>query len=229
MSKKHSEDLFDSLIKHAGHEILEQTAENAPSQKEAREIVGDTQALDKKIKKIINKDKNKRRRRKANKVILRVAAVLVALIIVSTVAIASSEALRIRFLDLFVSSNEISTDLDFSEVDPAGVPDNIVMPKYLPEGYVLSEFKPMHSTSVSKYTNESGSRILITQYEGAPQISVDNESYECEIIEIGGRDAYTFEREGSSIVVFYSKVNVFKVSGAESLEELVRMARSMVE
>lgn len=227
MSKKHHEDLLDSMINYAGHEILAQTAENAPAKKEVKGFMGDTGALDKRMQKVFRKHLSKRRWHKTGKILFRVAAVIVVLMIVSAIAIASSEALRARFLNLFQSSTDISTEIEITD-EYLEVPEVIVEPAYLPEGYELVETIESAGVFFSKYADAHNKTFRIEQYNTNTEMSLNTEHINYSRIEIGGKEAYITSGQDEKNLQFYSNEYSFSIFGDLSIDEMIRIAESMV-
>lgn len=229
MSKRHSEELLDSMIKHAGHEILAEMAAKAPKNKEIKDVVGDTDALDKRMQKVINRHQNRQRMRKTGKVMSRIAAVIAVLVIVTGVAIVSSDALRIRFLNLFHSSSEISTEIEITDKELPKAQEAIVEPKYLPGGYELVETSSYPGMFISYFQNKKSEKFEIEQIDINTEISLNTELINYREIKIGGKDAYVTVEQDMNNLQFYSNEYAFFIYGDLSIDEMIRIAESIVE
>ena len=191
-------------------------------------LTGVLKNLDERMHKVIKKDRRRRRMCRFGRAALKVAAVLVVVLMISTIAIVSSEALRKTILGMLVSEGEESIQIMVMDEDNVETSGLIVTPTYLPEGFAFRETSNTAWGFMSIYENAQHETIFIEQNNLGMEMSVDNERHESEQIEIGGRIAYLFYNENESILVFDTDVNTFMIYGQISKKEIIDVANSMI-
>lgn len=226
MLKKHDEEFIDSAIRLAGYKSLEKTGAELPQKDEAIAFLMDASDLDQRMEKVFNRERAKRRIRKASIVSLRIAIVVLVLIVVSTIAVMSSEALRVKFLNFFISSNEEYTEIAFSDEKPEII-EGMIVPEYIPEGFELVETVEMEGFFVSTYTNQQEAKFRIEQFEESVEQTVDNERYTAEEIEVDGKIMHYFEEEIRKILILQTDAYVFTIFGNITKEEMIKIAQSI--
>ena len=226
--KKHDSDLLDALIRRAGFDVLKDLADEMPPKDEAKAFFSDITDFDLKMQKVFKKEKAKRRMRKVGRVALRVAVVIVAIIIISGIAIMSSEALRVKFLNLFKATNQTSTDIQIPEDEQEEMQLNNDKTMYIPDGFELVESTDMGSVQIFKYEDSKGSTFRIERSDHTTQITVDNERFDYDEISIAGQTAYAFEDEERSALLFYSDDYTYFVYSNISIDELIKIAESIL-
>jgi len=229
MGNKHDEEFFDSVIKRAGFCILEAAVNELPSKDEAAENVGDMSDLDGRMNRIFNREQARARWRKARNIALKAAVAILAVIVVSCVAVASSEALRVQVLNMFLSSNDGYTEITFSEDEQGQMPGDTVYAIYVPQGFELVESREMPNMYVVVYRNQAEDRIIVERFGINTQFSVDNERHENKEITIAGIPAFASEGEGESSLIFHSDSYAFHIGGDIVLEECIKMAESLLQ
>lgn len=229
MGNKHDEEFFDSVIKRAGFCILENAADDLPPKDEAAVNMGDMRGLDARMNKIFKREQSRARWRKARKIALRTAAAILAVIVVSGVAVASSEALRIQVLNMFLSTNDVSTEISFSGGTQEASPGDTFDLMYVPKGFEMVESREMPNLHVVIYRNQAEDRIIVERSGIGTQFSVDNERHENKEITIAGTPVFASEGEGGSSLIFHSDSYAFHIFGDIVLEECIKMAESLLQ
>lgn len=224
MNKNHYDELLDSKIKCAGLEMLAKLAEDAPSEQELEAANTESADLDKKVGAAISKKVAKLRAVRFFKTAGKVAAALLIVAAVSTVAISSSEALRVRFLNLFVTSNEISVDIKVDETVSSNDP---ISAAYLPEGYTFVDEETNETLSLYTYKNTSGETMRISRFIGEVDISVNNEGSTVREIDINGKASLLVENDKANTLVFYTEMYTYMIEANVESEELVKIARKI--
>ena len=229
MANKHNEALLDSLIRHAGHQILIEMANETPAQADEQGLAGVLKNLDERMRKVIIKNRRRQRMQKLGRAAVKVAVVLVVALIISTIAIVSSEALRETVISMLISDGEESAQvmgMDEDNVESSGL---IVTPAYLPDGFVLKETLKTDWGFKSIYENAQFETISIEQGYLGMDLAIDVERHESEQIEIGGRTTYVFFKERESALAFDTDVNTFIIFGQIGKKEIINVAKSMIK
>lgn len=229
MTKRHNDEVFDSLIKHVGFEILSGMADEIPDRQTILARIGNTDAMDNVIKKTIKKDLNKRHIRKAGRIMLRVAAVLLIFLVVSAVAIVSSKALRTSIMNLFYLVDDDTAKISIIEENDDERFDQILKPSYLPEGFYLVEQTPVNELMISIYENANGDTITIEQIQGGLQMIGGEEKANSQELEINDRPAFLMENEEFNVLIACSnEASVTVTADVEiSIEELIKITKSL--
>lgn len=222
MGRSYYDDVLDVAIRHAGHDILKE--------KTAQSFSGEThfsQEFERKMKSIISAEKRKRSTSKTLRVASKAAAALLVLVVVSTMVIFSSEALRVKVMNMFYSIGGDSAEVQF--YDDNNIPEGMIMPEYIPEGYRLTKAEKVGSMYNSEYQNSDGNTIYISeQNEGAnPTLDKDVAAYPTEI---KGRPGFVCINDNQmNIVVFNYASHDFIISGKIDVSELTKIAESMIK
>ncbi len=219
--KNYNDEMFEVMIKHAGHEVL---AEAAGGFDKSASV---SDEFSRKIHATIGRQAAGRSAQKVLKVFLRVAAVIAVLIVISAAVIFSSEALRTKAMNLFSAINGDKMSIHFYSADKE-LPEGIVLPGYLPKGFDLIEAKGNEGCITSLYENGSGGSVSISQLplSGGMDIGVDQEhSYE---VEIAGRKAIVVEADGCADVFFCNDEYSFEIFGNIEVSQLLIVAESML-
>ena len=224
MDKNRHDELVDSYLKYAGEELLSKLAEEAPSEEDLAGFEIPSNNIDQRISATINKEVNKRRRKRTFKIATRVAAGLIIVLIVSTITIASSEAIRTRFFDFFKTSDEVSETVIVS--DDTDVQDDI-LPGYLPEGYHHVSGSVDEIMAVSIYEDSNGNTIYISRKKSAGTISYDNERSTSYETTIDGNKAIVVESPDVNTIFYFGDSYVYKLFGIVGVDELIKVIESL--
>lgn len=229
MSERYREDAFDSLIKHAGYDILAEMADEIPDHQEILSRIGNTDALDKAMKKTIQEDINKRRLRRVGKIFLRVASVILIILVVSAVAMASSQALRASIMNLFYFSEDDTSKISIVEEDDTDEFSNMLVPSYLPKGFYLIQKSSLNKMIISVYENTNADTITIEQIEGELQMIGSEEKEDSHSLEINDKPAFLMENEEFNVLIAYSDYASVTVTAdsAVTIEELINITKSL--
>lgn len=226
MKKQYNEELTDLAIKHAGHEILEEIAQETPPNADGMRLSND---FEKRMQRIIKGDLRKRRVSRALKVTAKVAAIIMVFLVISTVVVFSSEALRSTVFNLFYETGGVSTEIDFSDADSSGLPEGLVMPGYIPAGYKLVDATKNGTMYTSILKNSAGDIIIIEQGKVNAHLSADSEGEDTYETEFMGEKIYVIESEEINMVFFNSSLYGFTISGDIKTSELLAIAESILK
>ena len=231
MDNNHNNEVLKALIKFAGHEILEEKGNEMPCEEDIKSIDIDFSKVDKTIQRLISIEKKKGRAKKAKKTILRSVAIFLAIIIISTIAIMSSEALRVKFLNLFYNSDETSIQINITEDDNMSELSNrFIEPTYLPNGYMFEDVVQVGTLTVITYVNDvNGDIIRIEQNQDDGEITVDNEGVGSYETKIGDYKALVILGKESNKVICIASSWYFEVEGNLEADELIKISESLIK
>ena len=219
--------MIDLAIAHAGHDLLEEAGRDA-----AEEQVAASDAFNKRMDRIIEKDIRQRRRAKARKIAVKAAVVLLIFIVVSTAVIMSVDALRVQIYNLFITTDDDSTEISMGDMNdeyvPIEVSDGMMVPSYIPDGFRLVEVSAGVSLK-SIYENNAHQRIKITQMPIDMDASLDTEDNTYYETNIAGKNVFVVEqKDDADMLVFNNDVFAFIIYGDASISELMKIAESLI-
>jgi hypothetical protein len=226
VSKSYNEEALNLAIKHAGHDIFKEIGSEASINPDTEYNFSDE--FEKKMQRLIVREKRKRVTGKALKILGRVAAALLILLVVSTVVIFSSEALRLEFINIFFHQEKVSTNIDFSKTDTTEIPEGVVVPSYIPEGYRLKEIQNIGEQKTSIYENQSGDLFRINQYKDSASVKIDNEGEKLNEVDLYGTKALVTEGKVNKIVFSKDKY-IFMIEGKIEVSEIIKIAESIIK
>ncbi len=224
MGKNRHDEFVDSYLKYAGEELLSKLAEEAPSEEELADFEIPSNNIDQRISATINKEVNMRRRKRSLKIATRVAAGLIIVLIVSTITIASSEAIRTRFFDFFKTSDEVSETIIVS--DDSDVQDDI-LPGYLPEGYHYVSGSVDEIMAVSIYEDSNGNTVRINRRKSVGTITYDTERSTVYETTISGNKALVISSPDMNSIYYFGDIYVYNLSGIVDVDELIKVIESL--
>ena len=163
----------------------------------------------------------------------RVASILVALLVATTVATISVDALRepvARFFTrVFRTHTVIHVDNDNIPVDESEEME-MYAPTYIPEGYNLEQEETMDSVYNIIYSTSAGKIIKYTQFwEIDFSSNINTENTEYTQIVIGDYQGVTYTNNGFTSVMFWNHEYHFTLSGDLAIEELIKVAESITK
>ena len=160
----------------------------------------------------------------------RVASILVALLVATSVATISVDAIREPvtrfFIRVFRTHTVIHVDNDNIPVDESEMV--LHAPTYIPEGYNLEQEETMDSVYNIIYSTSAGKIIKYTQFwESDFSSNINTENTEYTQIVIGDYQGVTYTKNGFTSVMFWNHEYHFTLSGDLAIEELMKVASSI--
>lgn len=222
MTREYNEEMIEVAIKHIGHEVLSEAS--SESEQGADTVSGQ---FDKKMRALIRRKTALRAGARTTQVLYRAAAILLVVVVVFAVAVVSSDALRVKVINLLCEIQGGNAQISFTGADPEDLPEGIVIPDYLPKGYELAEASQDGLLITSRYENEAGDEIVIRQ--DTLKMQADVMQGMVTETEIAGRTAYIIDTPEDKAVIFSNDWNSFFISGDIDVSELLIMAESILE
>ncbi len=222
MTARYTDEMMEVAIKYAGHEMLNDAACDSFFSAVPSDV------FNRRIGIINGRQTRKRRVKKTLRVLCKVAAVVMVFLVVSTAVIFSSEALRTQVSNLLISMQGGTINITNYSSNEA-LPEGIIMPRYLPDGFELVEAKEQGGEFNSRFENAVGDFIDIRQYtmDGSIDIGVDpSVSYQTTI---SGREAIVTDVEGFKQIIFNNESYCFFVRSEKvEISELQMLAESIL-
>lgn len=231
MSKERYDQILDVKIKAAGLKYLEKIADEAPLKGELEQFNTPSENLDNKIKSSLNNLKHKLRIKKAFKMVTIVVAALILLVGVSCITITSTEALRVKFNNLFVNDTGKRLELSASNgLDAEMMPEGSdkIKPGYLPKGCILTEADIAITSITNTYINKDNSTIRITRSQDVGALTLDKENADNYETKINGNLAIVMETDYSSSIFYFSNNYYYHIMGEGVVTgELIKIAENL--
>lgn len=238
--------ILETIFEYAGlchvENIIKEIQDEANSWDEPMHF---PEELDEKMRKIIanynsnynRKTKTRRGRKTAKKVLSIAAVILIAILTATAVFVASAEAIRIKVLNLVMEDMGEYTSVDIKEEPEASedilatVPPNWegqYAPTYIPEDFVISQYKSYNHTKTIVYLDDSGQMILFEERSGEiSSLRLDTEYTDATPIEINGFEGLLVEKDGIVKITWYNDELLFAITGKIDKNELIRIAESV--
>ena len=170
------------------------------------------QELDEQCRRMIRRDRVKKRGRRAahsfRRVAVKAAVAVLVFIGLMTTLVMSVDALRIPILNYFIEHSEKYSTLELYQNETQILPDfdlpdtnpNDYLIQFLPEGYTSVYYYDDGGLINSGYQNQDGSTIYFDMMPGTAMYQFDTENATYDYIVIGGLDVILVEKEGFQAV-----------------------------
>lgn len=140
--------------------------------------------------------------------------------------------------DLFFQTHQSHTGIQLTEqirqellADKLnGVDIPVYFPRYLPEGYTITDVKVFSQKITFQLTKDSYfisiSQCALNEYNG--KIGVDSEGAPLEKLTVNGQEAFYKVKEDALCLYFFDNYNYYKIIGNSlSKKEIIRIAESL--
>lgn len=235
MSKKiednnFDEEIFTALFRKGANEYLKEDFLSDLPPRNEREKVEFSETFEKRMKNTINKAIHKEKRKSHARRLPKIVAAIFILLLVSSFTVYNVEALRVKFIDMFIDTKDIVTDIVIGENDTStndiDVGDMSV-PKYIPKGYKLysSEVSPNIITLLYKHSNDK--YIQVNRYGSGPNVGIDTEDADYGYTTINSYEAFYSVKNGYSNILFETDDYAYQVLGELAFEEAKKIAESI--
>ncbi len=161
----------------------------------------------------------------------RVASVAIAVLAAATVTTVSVEALRQPVFQFFAEIYERFTQVLFVDQEPRVLVTEIEKrtPTYISEGYVMEEESDLDTYYKVVYVNEKNEKIRYAQrWKKHIEMQVDTEDIQYTTITIGDLQGLTYKNEDIITITFSDNKYTYTLSGSVSINELQKMAESLI-
>jgi len=223
--------LLEAMMLAGFHETIKN--ESVAADEEAEHVISFSKAFDERVRRMFGEmddlEQQKRKKVKRQKVyntIVKIAACFAVFVFISIVTVVSSEAARVKLLNIYVETFDVSTDFTFSEEK---VDQEYYGPSefnYIPLGYELTGETENEDMSYARYENQSGQYISITiMTDGA--ISLDTEKAETTEQMIGEHRCYISKKEDIILVLLTYQNRIYQISSDGDWEEIKKMIENI--
>lgn len=157
----------------------------------------------------------------------RVACILAAVLLATTVTTFSVEALREGFLSFVVEIFDGG-----SSVALPGEPESLApkLPGYIPEGYKLTATTLNGHTVIRQYRKDRYSSFQFSQHPKGTNITVYTKNTDYRTVTLAEQyEGIIFENSGETFLIFNDTREMYAVIGTLPEEELYRIAESLFE
>ncbi|WP_027399161.1 DUF4367 domain-containing protein [Anaerovorax odorimutans] len=230
----------EALLKIIGQKILEKREEEINQNETESETFVIPKKTHEAIAQMIKKEKKaaliKNRKNKLKKFAKVCAALFIVLGISGMILVNNVEAFKFRFDNFWVEvkteylgltpKDENSEDNIDEDVKIKG----IWYPKYLPEGFQFSSIEYLGDIKELLFIGTDGQTISISETKAdGMKIYIDNEAEENGRVEINKKyDAYWSKNDGKTVFVWLQDDNIIEISAKLELNEIIKIAESMV-
>jgi len=226
INMERNEKIFDALLRVAAEEVMKEEIATMPSIEELNKLHPSSDALNKRIQIIINREK----RAVARKLVLRglgkVVAAIGILFTLCTVILMSVEASRNFIFNTIINIQDDHVTFEFGErgqeVEIAGI-----MFRYIPYGFELLNSHTIGRLTLNTFTNAADEQIIIQQsFATSVATSVDNEAREFSRIIFEGQEMFIFESidtKDQNVVMRQIESDVFTITSNLSINTLAQI------
>lgn len=241
IEKVKNEKLADIIFTYAGvchvdniNEDIENGCDNDitnPNQKE----------LDQKIETLIRDLRRKQSfkeflmsAKKASKV---AAIILVSVLILSVALISSVDAIRVKFLNLFVETNEDYSKITIDDDSNSGSMDtlkndvalkNCYIPGYIPKGFNIENIIKQNEETIMVFKDTNSNSLIFEQSSDLnTDYMVDTENAEIEAMEIQGWEAMIITKDKTITIIWDNNESMFNVYGQISKEDILKFCENI--
>lgn len=237
---KTKEIIFEEIIKYAANQDADRMEDDFPSEEDLQELIQPSEKFETSIQKMIHQQKRKHEMKAALRMTKKIAACFIITIVAFVTIAFSVEATRIKMINFITETKREYTNIryndgtnsDGGQSDLFKGWDQIYLPGYIPEGFVLNKTERLINTSIIEYTNNQG--LLIT-FSYAPAsgraFSIDTEGAVIKELSILDNEALAVQKDNKGIqenkIIFHNNEISFLISSSYNMEELIEMGNSV--
>ena len=227
-----NDEAFDELIRYAATRQLEKIADEVPTDEELAVKFTFSSNFEEKMQRLFLQQRKIERNARLRKVAIKIAAVILVILAVSTATVMTVDAWRVRVLNFISEINERSTTIyiDGGEVDYDRFLTEVremYLPTYLPGEYTAESIEKVGSYYLVTYTNNMGNVFLVQSLPSGFSVGIDSENAITEQILVNGELAQYFLKNNIGNLMFKYEENAFLISGPLVKDELIKIAESM--
>ncbi len=184
--------------------------------------------------KLNKEEERKRRRKKIQSISKRVAIIFLGIIVAGGAVTMSVDAFRIKFFNMVIQTSEEFSKITFNEKNnDVEKVDELrkdigahYYPEYIPKGYELKEIRG-DEFKTFVFNNDEGGKILFSRYGIKGTTLIDTEDAEVSNVIINGNEAIVSIKDRVSIILWSEGESVFSIVCKLKKEELIKMAESV--
>jgi hypothetical protein len=171
--------------------------------------------------------------KKASKV---AAIILVSVLILSVSLISSVDAIRVKFLNLFIETNEDYSKITIGDDSNSGSMNtlkndvalkNCYIPGFIPKGFNIENIIKQNEKTIMVFKDTNSNSLVFEQSSDLnADYMVDTENAEIETIEIQGWEAMVITKDRIITILWDNNEMMFNVSGQMPIEEVVKFCEN---
>lgn len=227
-----SEKLFDSILKIAAEEALEQEMVEMVSCEELNKEYRPSYNLDKKIKRIMLRYRIREKLFVWGKISGKIAVAMIIIIVISSTVLLSVKATRNYIFNAVIRWQEDHFSIQHDSNDDNNYNIIIFRPTYVPAGF--KEVSANVIGDIIKITYKNENEQVITLKQSPSQVShilADYEDKSYIETEINGNKAYVFsaiEDDNNNVIWEYDGI-LFNITSELEISELIMMGESILQ
>lgn len=223
---------FDMLIKLGCHENIK-TNTFQPTEEELRSVTFSKKFEDnmkrmfKSFKDEDRFEKKSNRGAKIKSFAYKAAAVFAIIMLLSLITITTTEAARVKFVNVFIDTFDMATEFSFTEND-SDIEEHSQINRlnYITEGFEIVNLIEEDNQVIARYENDSDQFITVTIVSEG-EIIVDSENSNMNLIKIGEYYCKVSEKNGVYIIAFKDEENGFMIESNLDFKELENIIKNI--
>lgn len=220
--KNNMDGLFDELLRGATKREFDEYAQSLEGEAEF------SAEHEKKMDRLFADYARRERRKRAAKTAARVACVLVAAAAVSTTAIFSVGAWRMKLMNYIFDPSKPGTDIFFNDNGGTTYYDDYVRIDYVPPGFELDEENSCSNGSGVSLTFKHNEKYFYVDVAGIDtQLSIDTEQADVEKTIVKGCEGIYSSNKNVNILLWHDDYNIYQVGGNVSKAEIFNISNSI--
>lgn len=223
-----NERIFDAMLKIAADEALREEMAALPSDEELLRMYPSTESLDRKAYAVIKKEFRVINRRKALRLLSRVAAVFCIIAVLSTGVLMVTPASRNFILNFLVDIRYDHVAFDFGLEDIPDINGDAAVFRYAPEGFVLVTSHTLETLITYVFENDEGYVLIAQRFLGRSLAAgLDNEYAHFSEVQLNAGVAHISvaqDEHDFSTIMWADGEDVISISTTFSVEILLEMA-----
>ena len=216
--------ILDEIIDEAASIAAEDLGKNMPEP----ETVVFSKEHEEAMRKLFRKERNKLFFKKVSKYSKRAAVFLLAVIVMSGIAVFSVEAWRVRVMNFFIEMSETHSDIRFggnSAKSDSYTSDEITL-GYIPKGFRL-EKRDVKGSMVSLAFKGEKDYFVFSKSDITSRIRIDTENASVKKTKINGQEALFSSNKNINILVWHDEESSFTLTGTVEEKEMVEIAENI--
>ncbi len=225
MTKKNNglNDAFDILLDQAAERAAEHLGQSLPDSEEPVEFSAEHEE---KMQRLFKQERAKRRRKNTMKYAKIAACLLAVLIVGAGITISSVDAWRVKFMNYVFDFSQPNTDINFSEQEGTEYKDEEITLGYVPSGFALTEQdKSRQGLTLSFENKEQYFYISLSRIDAS--FSMDTEDGSAEKTTINGYEAAYTSNDNINTLMWHNGEYVFTIYGNLSKAEIFKIAEKI--
>lgn len=215
---------LEAILDEAAKEANMELGKNLQEPEEEIQFSAESEA---RMRKLFQQERKKRRVKTVRRYSKRAVCALLAVLIISGVAVFSVSAWRVKFLNFILNVGEPNTDYSFGEESQQSYSDDEITLAYIPDGFALEEQDQTERKLKLRFGDgEQYFDLIVNKIAG--RMSVDTEdSTGTQQIEINGREAVFTANDNVGTLIWADDTHAYRLMGNLSQAEIIKIAENV--